>query len=111
MKAGAVILSAKENEDVILALQEVNELTLTWPSGTVPNMWRELITIFQLNNGLSEMLMEEDLHSLKFTKKEEPKKLALKIAKISLIYKIKLSDTKKAAHIMRLGKSHYADVL
>ena len=31
--------------------------------------------------------------------------------KISLGYKIKLPDSKKAAHIMRLGNVHYADVL
>ena len=57
------------------------------------------------------MLMEEDLHALKFTKKEEPKNLALKIAKISMSYKVKLPDSKKATHIMRLGRAHYADVL
>ena len=38
-KAGAVILPAQESEDVILKLQEANELTLTWPSGTAPIMW------------------------------------------------------------------------
>ena len=38
-KAGAVILAAQENEDVILALWESNTLLLTWPSRTVPDMW------------------------------------------------------------------------
>ena len=55
--------------------------------------------------------MEEDLHALKFTKKEEPKQLALRIAKISMRYKKPLTEQKKAVHIMRLGKAHYADVL
>ena len=68
-KAGAVILSAQENEDVILALQEANDLTLTWPSGTVSSMWKELINIFQPDDGLSVMSMDEELHALKFTKK------------------------------------------
>jgi hypothetical protein len=81
---GAVILVAQESEDVILTLQEVNELILTWPSGTVPNMWKELVNIFQPDDGLSEMWMEDDLHALKFTKKEEPNNLALNIAKISM---------------------------
>ena len=35
-KAGAVLLAAQESEDVNLALQDDNELTLTWPSGTAP---------------------------------------------------------------------------
>ena len=48
---------------------------------------------------------------LKFTRKEEPKNLALNIAKISMRYTVKLPDSKKGAHILRLGKIHYADVL
>ena len=32
-KAGAVILAAQESEDVTFALQEANELIITWPSG------------------------------------------------------------------------------
>ena len=46
-KGGAVIISAQESEDVILALREANELRLIWPSDTVLNMWTELINIFQ----------------------------------------------------------------
>ena len=37
-KRGAAIVGAQESEDVILALQEANELELTWPSRTAPNM-------------------------------------------------------------------------
>ena len=36
-KAGAVTVRAQKSE-VILALEEANELELTWPSGTAPNM-------------------------------------------------------------------------
>ena len=86
-------------------------MIVTWPSGTAPDMWKALEDIFQPDDGLSDMQMEEDLHALKFTKKEEPKQLALRIAKISMRYKKPLTDKKKAAHIMRLGKAHYADVL
>ena len=57
------------------------------------------------------MPMEEELHVLKFTKKEKPENLALKIAEILLSYKIKLPDSNKAAHTIRRGKVHYADVL
>ena len=46
-KAGAVLLAAQESEDVMLALQEANKLTLTWPSGTVLDMWQMIIDIFQ----------------------------------------------------------------
>ena len=55
--------------------------------------------------------MKEDLYALKFTRKEEPENLALKTAKISMRYKVKLPDLKKVAHILRLGKVYYADVL
>ena len=41
VKAMAAIMGAQESEDAILALQEDNELKLTWPSGTVLNMWKE----------------------------------------------------------------------
>ena len=44
---GAAIVEAEENEDVILGLQESNELTITWPSGVAPNMWKELKNMFQ----------------------------------------------------------------
>ena len=71
-KAGAVLLAAQESEDVILALEKANELTLTWPSRTVPYMWQMLIDIFQPDDELSEMQMKEELHALKFIKKEEP---------------------------------------
>ena len=54
--------------------------------------------------------MEEELHALKFTRKEEPQKLALRIAKNSMKKK-KSTYQQKVAHIMRLGKAHYADVL
>ena len=81
-KAGVVLLAAQENEDVILSLQGANKLTLTCPSGSVPDMWHTLIDIFQPDDGLSEMQMEEELHALKFTKKEEPQKLALRNAKV-----------------------------
>jgi hypothetical protein len=74
-------------------------------------MWKELKNRFQPDDKLSEMSMEEDLHVLKFTKKEEPDNLALKIAKISMRYKVKFTGLKKAAHILRLEKIHYADVL
>ena len=110
-KSGSSYSISTGNEGVILALQEANELTLTWPSGTAPSIWQALIDIFQPDDGLSEMQMEKELHPLKFTKKEEPQKLALKIRKVSLKYKTRLTDTKKAAHIMRLGNVHYAGVL
>ena len=74
-------------------------------------MWKVLRNMFQLDDGLSEIQMEEDLHALKVTNKEEPKKLALKIANITMRCKVKMSDSKKVAHIMRLGRVHYADVL
>ena len=61
VKAGAVILAAQENEDVILEIQESNTMLLTWPSGTVPDMWKALEDLFQPEDGLSEMQMEEDL--------------------------------------------------
>ena len=67
--------------------------------------------MLQPDDGLSEMSMEEDLNALKSTKKEEPENLALKIAKISMRYKVKLPDNKKEAHITRLEKVPYADVL
>ena len=57
------------------------------------------------------MQMEEELHIIKFTKKEEPQKLALRIAKISMKYKKRLNNQQKVAHIMRLEKAHHADVL
>ena len=65
-------------------------------------MWKELNTISKPDDWLSETSTEEDLYALKFTKKEEPESLALKS---------ELSDSKEVAHIMRLGKAHYADVL
>ena len=57
------------------------------------------------------MPTEQDLHKFKFTKKEDPKNLSLASAKITMRYKVKLPNSKKAAHILRLGKLHYADVL
>ena len=51
------------------------------------------------------MSMEENLHAVKFTKKEEPKSPVLKIVEMSLSYKIKLPDSKKAVHIMRCAYS------
>ena len=110
-KAAAVLIAAQDSEDVILAIQEANSMELPWPSGTAPDMWKALEDIFQPDDGMADMQMEEDLHALKFTKKEEPKQLALRIAKISMRCKKPLSDLKKASHIMRLGKAHYADVL
>ena len=85
-------------------------MIVTWPSGTAPDMWKALEDIFQPDDGLSEMQMEEDLHTLKFNKKEEPKQLALEIAKHYLRYKKRLTDQQQAAHIMRCGKTHYADM-
>ena len=57
------------------------------------------------------MLTEEDLHALEFTKKEDPKNMAMEIHKISMRYKVKLPNSKKTAHVLRLGKVKYADVL
>ena len=57
------------------------------------------------------MSMEEDLHKLKFKKKEEPNNCSLAIAEITMRIKQKLPDSKKTAHILRIGKFHYADVL
>ena len=74
-------------------------------------MWKVLKNMFQPDDGLSEMPKEEDPDALQFTKKEEPKNLTLKITYNSMRYKVKLPDSKKAAHIMRLGKVQYADVL
>jgi hypothetical protein len=70
-----------------------------------------LRNMFQPDDGLSEMSMEEDLYARKFRKKEEPENLALKIAKISMRYTVKLPDTKKMAYILRLGKVCHAGVL
>ena len=57
------------------------------------------------------MSMEEYLCKLKFTKKEDPRELLLKIAKVIMRYKCSLPDSKKAAPILRLQQPHYADVL
>ena len=67
-----------------MALEKANELTLTWPSGTALDMWQTLIDIFQPDDGLCEMQMEEELRALKFTNNEEQQKLVLTIAKILL---------------------------
>ena len=73
----------------MLALQEANEFILTWTSGTAPGMWQILIYMFQPNDGYSQMQMEEELHALKFTKKEEPlQTLALSIANCKDFYEI-----------------------
>ena len=74
-------------------------------------MWKELKNMFQPDDGLSEMSMEEKLHALRFTKREEPQNMTLKISNISMRYKGKVSDSKEVGHLMRLGKVHYADVL
>merc|ERR1712086_834780 len=95
-KAAAVLIAAQESEDVILAIQESNTLLVTWPSRTAPDTWKALEDIFQPDDGMSDMQMEEDLYALKFTKKEEPQQLALRIAKISMRYKKFLTDQKKA---------------
>ena len=68
LAAGCKILAAQESEDVMLALQEANDLLLTQPSGIAPDMWQTLGDIFQPDDGLSEMQMEEDLHALKFVR-------------------------------------------
>ena len=91
-KAGAGILPAQGSEDVMLALQESNKLLLTWPSETAPDTWQALEDIYQLGDGLSEMQIGEELHALKFAKKEELQKLLLRIAKIFVKYKKKLTD-------------------
>ena len=72
-KAAAVLIAAQESEDVILAIQESNTMLVTWPSGTAPDMWKTMEDIFQPDDGMADMQMEENLHALKFTKKEEPK--------------------------------------
>ena len=51
------------------------------------------------------------LIAVKFTKKEEPKNMVLKIVKITMRYNVKLPNSKKAAHILRGGKLQYAEVL
>ena len=79
-----------------------NELKLTRLSGTAPNMWKELKNMFQPDDGRSERLMEEQLDSLKVKKKVKSKNLDLEIANITMRDKVKLSDSKKAAHILRL---------
>ena len=56
-------------------------------------------------------MTEEDLHALKFTKKEEPNNLALKIEKVFMRARKKLPDNKKRVYITRPSKLHYADVL
>ena len=63
-------MGAHENEDEMLALQEANELRITLTSLTVPIIWKEDKTTFQLDDEVSVMSMEEDLHALKFTEKE-----------------------------------------
>ena len=44
-------------------------------------------------------------------KKKDPKNILLGIAKITMRYKHVPPDLKKAAHILRLGKLHYDDIL
>jgi hypothetical protein len=65
--------------------------------------------MFQPDDGLFEMLMEEDLHKLKLTKNEDPTSLSLVISKITIRYKLTLTDSKNTAHILKHGKLHYAD--
>ena len=55
--------------------------------------------------------MEEKLHNLKFTKEEEANNPSLVIGKMTMRYKRNLPGPKKASHILRLEKVHYADIL
>ena len=52
------------------------------------------------------MSMEEDLHQLKFMKKDHPRNILLRIAKITLRYRGTLPDSKE-----RLGSLYCAGVL
>ena len=68
----AAIVGVQEIEDVNVRLQDLNELTLTFLSRNAFNYWKGLKNMLHPDNGLSEIWMEEDLHKLKFKKKEEP---------------------------------------
>lgn len=98
-KTMAAIVTAQESEDVIMGLRDSNKLIVTFMSEITCNYCKELKNKFQPEDRLFEMSMEEDLHKLKFTKKEDPKKLSLSIAKITMRYKHALPDSKKPAHV------------
>jgi hypothetical protein len=76
-KAMTEIVEGQESEDVLLELYDSNKLTVTSPGGIAPNYWKESKNMFQPNDGLSEMSMEEDLHKPKFTKKGRSKESVL----------------------------------
>ena len=83
-KVVSALISAQESEDWITRLQESNELTVTFPSAVACNMWDELKIMFRPDDGLSKILMEEDLHKPEFAKKEDYRNLLSETAKITM---------------------------
>ena len=70
-----------------------------------------LLERFAPSDAIAEMNMEDELAKLKINGKDDPRGIDDEIAKIKMRYGVPLSDSRKAAIIMRAGRKNYASTL
>ena len=63
------------------------------------------------NDAISEMEMGEKMDALKLGSKQDPQELDDQICELQAKFGCSLSEARRAAYILKLGKKHYATVL
>ena len=70
-----------------------------------------LLERFAPSDAIAEMNMEDELAKLKINSRDNPRGIDDEISKIKMRYGVPLSDDRKAAIIMRVGRKNYASTI
>jgi hypothetical protein len=82
-----------------------------FPSGRAWKVWAELQGDFNPDDSIAEVELELALSKLKLANKKNPRKLLEEIASCEVKYGVPVSDGKKVAQLIRLGRKKYGTVI
>ena len=108
-KMMTMMIAGQESDAMINAIGQCQ--TPDFPLGEAHSFYTLLLERFAPSDAIAEMNMEDELAKLKINGKDDPRGIDDEIAKIKMRYGVPLSDDRKAAIIMRVGRKNYASTL
>jgi len=119
-KIRALRLNAKGTRTLIMALKTpemMNKIMLEqtrdveWPNGISTNMWNAILDDEKPEDAIAEMKMEDDLRKIDLPRDNDPKKLLAKMAAIQVQYSCIMTESRKAAVVLRAGSTDFSVIM
>ena len=102
----ASFMMSKDSSEMLNTISLEKKRDVDRPNEKFPVVYNKIKTRFAPDDDVAEMDMEDDIRKIKCAKQRDPKKILNGIAAVEVQYGCNLSDSKKAACVVRAGRTN-----